>query len=261
MKGIESVCHLAAINGTRYFYERPADVLEVGVRGMLNVLDGCAAEGVGELLLASSSEVYQTPPTVPTDETAPLSIPDLHNPRYSYAGSKLISELMAVHLGRNRVDRVLVFRPHNVYGPDMGWEHVIPQLAVRMHRLLSAQGKVGKLSFPIHGTGDQSRAFVYKEDCVAALMLILAKGEHLNVYNIGTTEEVTIRDLAHRVANLLGVEIEIVQEPAPQGEPLRRCPDIGKLQRLGYIPRFRLDDGLRPTVEWYVAHQPVSSAT
>jgi len=261
LQGMDSVCHLAAINGTEYFYERPADVLEVAVKGMLNVLDGCVAEGVGELLFASSSEVYQSPPAVPTDENVQLSIPDPLNPRYSYAGGKIVSELMAINYGRKHFDRVLIFRPHNVYGPDMGCEHVIPQFTVRLLRLLSTEGKAHKIPVPINGTGEQSRSFIYIEDCVAALMLILEKGDHLNIYNIGTTEEVTIRDLAHRVANLLGAQIEIVPGPAPKGEPLRRCPDISKLQSMGYRPRFRLDDGLRPTVEWYIAHQPVGSAT
>ena len=71
---------------------------------------------------------------MPTDESAPLAIPDPLNPRYSYGGGKLISELMAINYGRKYFDRVLIFRPHNVYGPDMGWEHVVPQFALRLER-------------------------------------------------------------------------------------------------------------------------------
>src|SRR5258708_36598385 len=90
----------------------------------------CRSEGVGPLVLASSSEVYQTPPHVPTDELAPLLVPDPTNPRYSYGGGKIISELMAINYGRKYFARVLIFRPPNVYGPDMGWEQVIPQLPI-----------------------------------------------------------------------------------------------------------------------------------
>ncbi len=107
-------------------------MLEVGVKGMINVIDGCIKENVKELVLASSSEVYQTPEKVPTDETVALSIPDPLNPRYSYGGGKIISELMAINYGRKHFDKVVIFRPHNVYGPDMGWEHVIPQFVLRM---------------------------------------------------------------------------------------------------------------------------------
>ena len=69
VQGVDAVWHLAAINGTEFFYTRPELVLEVAVKGMLNVLDACIAHGVGELFVASSSEVYQTPTRVPTDET------------------------------------------------------------------------------------------------------------------------------------------------------------------------------------------------
>ena len=151
-KGMEEVHHLAFVNGTVFFYKQPDLVLDVGVRGMLNVVDACRKQNIGKLVLASSSEVYQTPPKIPTDESAPLSVPDVLNPRYSYSGGKLISELLAINFGRKHFERVLIFRPHNVYGPDMGFEHVIPQLASR----LQAAGKKqpsGKLRFEIQGSG------------------------------------------------------------------------------------------------------------
>ena len=110
VRGVDGVLHLAAVNGTRHFYEKPEVVLDVGVRGMLNVLDACRSEGVGDLVLASSSEAYQTPPVVPTPEDIPLVVPDVLNPRYSYGGSKLISELLAVNWGRTGFDRVAIFR-------------------------------------------------------------------------------------------------------------------------------------------------------
>ena len=133
MQGADEVHHLAFVNGTEFFYEAPELVLDVGVLGMINVLDACRRHGVGTLVLASSSEVYQTPPNIPTDENVPLVVPDPLNPRYSYGAGKLISEVMAINYGRKFFQRVLIFRPHNVYGPDMGFEHVIPQFALRLH--------------------------------------------------------------------------------------------------------------------------------
>ena len=119
-EGVDAVWHLAAVNGTEFFYSKPELVLDVGVGGMRNVIAAAITRGVRDLFVASSSEVYQTPPRVPTDESVPLSIPDPLNPRYSYAGSKLISELLALNYGRAHFRRVVVFRPHNVYSPDMG---------------------------------------------------------------------------------------------------------------------------------------------
>ena len=132
--GVDSVLHLAYVNGTEYFYEHPELILDIAVRGMLNVLDACRAEKVPELVLASSSEAYHQPPIVPTPEGVPLVVPDPLNPRYSYGGGKLISELMALNWGRKGFERVMIFRPHNVYGPDMGWEHVIPDLGRKVWR-------------------------------------------------------------------------------------------------------------------------------
>ena len=249
-QGMDEVHHLAFVNGTEFFYSQPELVLDVGVRGMVNVIDGCRKHNVGTLILASSSEVYQTPPKVPTAEDAPLSIPDPLNPRYSYGGGKLISELMAINYGRKFFERVLIFRPHNVYGPDMGFEHVIPQFALRLHRLAQAR-KSGPLRFEIQGTGKETRSFCYVDDLVAGVLVMREKGEHLGIYHVGTMDEVAIADLARRVAAAAGRDIELVAGPLAPGGTARRCPDISKLAQLGYKPRVPLYAGLKTTLDWY----------
>lgn len=255
IRGVDSVLHLAYVNGTRFFYEKPELVLEVAVKGMINVLDGCIAENVRDLVLASSSEVYQTPPSIPTDETAPLSVPDVLNPRYSYGGGKIISELLALNYGRSGTcfDRVAVFRPHNVHGPEMGWEHVLPQLAVRIARL-AAQQPEGTLRLPIQGTGAETRSFIHVDDAVAGIVRVIEGGAHLGVYHVGTADEIAIADLARRVATIAGRAIEIVPGPLAKGGTPRRCPDVAKLRALGWAPQLDLDAGLQRTVEWYLAN-------
>lgn len=255
VRGVDGVIHLAAVNGTAYFYSQPELVLEVAVKGMLNVLDACLKHGVRHLVLASSSEVYQTAPTVPTPEAVPLVVPDVFNPRYSYAGGKIISELLAINYGRRHFDRVVVFRPHNVYGPDMGWEHVIPQFAVRMRDLASRVR--GTIPFPIEGSGSETRAFVHIADAVDSILRVIARGEHLGVYHVGNDEEVTVADLARMVARCLGREIEILPGALRPGSAPRRCPDISRLRALGYRPGVPLAEGLPPTVHWCVEHAPV----
>ena len=172
-RGVESVCHLAYVNGTAFFYEKPELVLEVGVKGMVNVLDACIKAKVGELVLASSSEVYQHAARVPTDETVAFNIPDPTNPRYSYAAGKIISEIMALNYGRKHFERVLIFRPHNVYGPDMGWEHVLPQFVLRMKKLKKQTEQ--PIEFPIQGTGKETRSFVFIDDFVDGLAIMLER--------------------------------------------------------------------------------------
>ncbi len=249
-QGMDEVHHLAFVNGTEFFYSQPDLVLDVGVRGMINVVDACRKHNIGKLILASSSEVYQSPPQVPTDETAPLVVPDVLNPRYSYGGGKLISELMAINYGRKYFERVLIFRPHNVYGPDMGFEHVIPQFAMRMKKL-GTQQPGSHLQFHIQGTGEETRSFCYIDDLVAGVMVMRDKGEHLGIYHVGTTEEVTIAHVARCIAEIADNEIDIVPGKLQPGGTMRRCPDISKLENLGYKPRVPLGDGLEPTVDWY----------
>ena len=254
VQSMDEVHHLAFVNGTEFFYSQPELVLDVGVKGMINVVDACKGADVRSLVLASSSEVYQTPPKIPTDETAPLIVPDPTNPRFSYGGGKIISELIAINYGRKFFDRVLIFRPHNVYGPDMGWEHVIPQFALRF-RKAAAQHKTGPLPFEIQGGGKATRSFCHVDDLVRGVMVMRAKGEHLGIYHIGTTEEVTIADLARSVAAHAGRELALKATPAPAGGTDRRCPDIGKLTKLGYAPQVPLAKGLPPTLDWYWANE------
>lgn len=249
-QGVDSICHLAFVNGTEFFYSKPELVLDVGVRGMLNVLDAAIQHNIGELALASSSEVYQTPPVVPTAEDAPLSVPDPLNPRYSYGGGKIISELMAINYGRKYFERVLIFRPHNVYGPQMGFEHVLPQFILRMKKLCATNNS-NPLPFPIQGTGQETRAFVYIDDFIDGVALVLEKGEHLNIYHIGTMEEVPIAEAARLVGRYFGREIEVVPGELAKGGTNRRCPDISKLAALGYRPRYRLEDGMPLIAKWY----------
>jgi dTDP-glucose 4,6-dehydratase/UDP-glucose 4-epimerase len=253
-KGIDVLVHLAFINGTEFFYKKPDLVLDVGVRGMLSVIDACRKNEVGELALASSSEVYQIPPVIPTDETVPLYIPDPFNPRYSYAGGKIISELMAINYGRRVFERVIIFRPHNVYGPDMGWEHVLPQFVLRALENIEKTPS-GPVPFPIQGDGSQTRAFCHIDDFIDGLFCLFEMAAHLNIYNIGNPEEITIRDVAKKVVASFGREARIIPGTKPEGGTPRRCPDISKVRALGYQPQITFDEGLPPVVRWYAENR------
>ena len=253
LKGVDSVIHLAYVNGTKYFYERPSLVLDVAVRGMINIIDGCKKLGVGELYLASSSEVYQTPPLIPTPEEIPLVIPDVTNARYSYGGGKIFCELWASTMCRNDFDKMVVFRPHNVYGPNMGFEHVVPEIICRAYSLARSRGTG---SIAIQGDGRQTRAFIYIDDFVDGVQALIEKGRSMETYNIGTMDEISIGELASKVETLfaLGDAGPSPSLGVPCGSTIRRCPDITKISELGFNPVTSLDEGLRKTVEWYASH-------
>ena len=241
LKNTDAVIHLAYVNGTKYFYSKPVLVLDIAVKGMINIVEGCIKNKIKELYLASSSEVYQTPIKIPTDEEEPLKIPNIFNPRYSYGGGKIITELMGIHYGKKYFKKLIIFRPHNVYGRNMGYEHVIPQF---INRFKSLRGK----NFKIQGSGNEVRSFIYIEDFLDAFNAILKKGKHLNVYNIGTNEKIKIKDLAYKLSKIFNKKIKLRKTSLAQGSTKIRIPNIRKIKKLGFNPKFNLDKGLRKTL-------------
>jgi nucleoside-diphosphate-sugar epimerase len=255
MAGCEAVAHLAYLQGTQTFYAEPRQVLDVAIRGMLNVLTACEATGTASLLLVSSSEAYQVARQVPTPESVPLVVPDVENPRYSYGGGKIACELMALAWARTGVlDRVVIARPHNVYGNDGGYEHVIPEFGRRISTLLDANPGAGVIRFPIQGTGQETRAFCHISDCTDALALLLDESTPSGIYHVGTPEERTIAELVSLIGAHYNRDVKITPGVLPAGSPPRRCPDISKISALGYSPKVSLARGIGPVLDWYREH-------
>jgi nucleoside-diphosphate-sugar epimerase len=256
-QGCATVFHLAAVNGTRFFYEQPERVLDVALRGTLAAVLAAREAGARRFLFASSGEVYHDPPVIPTPEDVRCVVPDPSNPRFSYSGGKLAGELVTRHYLRGAATGAIVFRPHNVYGPAMGFEHVIPNL---VHKIRDAAARAAGGSAParveveLQGTGRETRAFCYVDDAAEAIALLEEKGEPGATYHVGTEEEIAIADLARRLGKLRGLDVVPRAGPAPAGAPLRRCADTRKLRALGFAARTPLDAGLAPTLAWYWDH-------
>ena len=246
LKGVDAVIHLAYVNGTKFFYSKPILILDIATKGIINIIDACVKNKIKELYLASSSEVYQTPNKIPTNEMESLKIPNIYNPRFSYGGGKILTELMGVHYGKKYFNKLIIFRPHNVYGPDMGNEHVIPEFIKRMKKISNK-----KNFFTIKGSGNESRSFIYIDDFVSAFSLLIKKGKHLNIYNIGTTERIKIKNLAKKMSNILKKKILIRKGRIAKGGTKNRCPDIKKIKKLGFRQKILLEQGLRKTIDWY----------
>lgn len=237
-KNVDSVIHLAYINGTKFFYTQPTLVLDVAIKGLMNVIDICINNKIKEIYIASSSEVYQTPMKVPTDEEEMLKIPNVMNPRYSYGGGKILSELVGINYGRKYFKKLVIFRPHNVYSGDMGDNHVIPEFIKRFKKLKNRR-------FKIIGSGNEIRSFIHIDDFVDAFKLIMKKGKHLNIYNIGTNEKITIRDLALKLSKILKKKIKIIKTSKHVGGTNIRMPNIKKIKKLGFKQKISLGEGLK----------------
>ena len=240
---IHCVIHLAYINGTKHFYEKPIDVLNVGLKGIINVLELSKKYNVKKFILASSSEVYQTPNQVPTSENEMLKVPDIYNPRYSYGAGKIISELMTINYGKKYFKKTIIFRPHNVYSGDMGNEHVIPQFVNKIKR--SSNGKI-----KIKGTGKEIRSFIHIEDFINAFDLIFRKGKNLEIYNIGTKEKISIKNLAFLIASVINKKIKLSSTSSYIGNTPLRCPDIKKIKRLGFNQKIKIELGLKKIISY-----------
>ena len=112
----------------------------------------------------------------------------------------------------------------------------------------------------LQGDGSETRAFCYVDDVVDGIIRMWRSGETMNVYHIGSNEEVAIRDLARITAEAMGTRVELIAGPAAAGATPRRCPDIGKMQAIGYAPSVSLVQGIERTVAWYRANPAPTDA-
>jgi UDP-glucose 4-epimerase len=247
------IFHLAFINGTKFFYEIPEKVIEVGIRGTFNIVEFAKERGAKEFYLASSSEVYQEPNKIPTSEKETMKVPDAYNPRYSYGSSKMMSEIICINYLKNILKKLIIFRPHNVYGPNMGNEHVIPNFINNIKKLKSKK----KYIF-IQGTGLETRTFNYIDDFIMGVETLMKKKVKSGTYNIGDKNEITIKRLLKILMNIMNVSLNIKSKKITKGSVKRRRPDIKKISKYGYRPRVNLKDGLKKTVNWYLNNSPNS---
>jgi nucleoside-diphosphate-sugar epimerase len=247
----DEVYHLAAIIGVANVMAKPHDVLRINALTMISLLEwGMRGGGARKILFSSTSEAYAwtqlaLPLPVPTPEDVPLALTDLANPRSSYAGSKIFGELAMHQYSRIFGTPFVTVRFHNVYGPRMGFDHVIPQLFQRARK---AEGTLEVYS------ADHRRAFCHVNDavemCIRAMRHPEAKAATLNVGN--DREEVTIADLAEKVVAWCGKKLTLVPVPATHDPIRRRCPDISRAKALlDYTPRIDLREGLDATLRWY----------
>ena len=250
----DGVYHLAALNGTRNFYERPYTVMRVGILTLMNMLEWCRPENCGAFLFSSSSETYagtfnryldEHPEYLPSAEDIPLTVDDVMNARWSYGGSKIAGELLTVNYCRTEKIPFKIVRYHNIYGARMGFEHVLPEFFKRIYDRIDP--------FPIYG-GEETRAFCYVTDGVKATEAVMLSSKCDNeIIHIGNSaEEIKIIDLLKMVLDTTDFHPSIEIKEAPRGCVMRRCPSTEKLFELtGYRATTPLREGLAKMYSWY----------
>jgi nucleoside-diphosphate-sugar epimerase len=254
-KDFDQIYHLAAINGTKWFYKLPYENLRINTLTVLFLLDWITTlEKKPKILFTSTCETYAGALeafgqlTIPTPEDVPRVISDIHNPRWSYAASKIVGEMSVIHYAQTHNTPAVVVDPHNFYGPREGYDHVIPEMIVRILKRVDP--------FPIYGA-DQTRAYCYVDDAVRALQLVMESpvtdAHPVQTFHIGVPVEVTARELAEHLFEIAGWKPNAIDaQPAPQGSVMRRAADTTKIQnQLGWKPKIDLKEGLRRSFEWY----------
>jgi len=245
----EVVYHLAAAVGVKLIVEQPVHTIETNVHGTEVVLKH-ANKKKKLVVLASTSEVYGKSTDVPFREGAELVLGATVKHRWAYACSKLLDEFLALAYWKERKLPVIIVRLFNTVGPRQTGQYgmVLPTF---VRQALSGH------PITVFGDGRQSRSFTYVGDVVEALVALPAEPRAIGeVFNIGNTSEVTIRELAERVKQLAGSSSQIQYVPYDEAyeagfeDMPRRVPDISKIRTLlGYAPRLELDDIIRTVIE------------
>jgi UDP-glucose 4-epimerase len=245
------VYHLAAAVGVRLIVERPGHTLLTNVEGTENVLEYCA-RFEKRVLIASSSEVYgDHREETPLAEDARRIYGPTTARRWAYADSKAMDEFLALALHEERDLDCVIVRLFNTVGPRQSGQYgmVIPRMVER-----ALSGK----PIEVHGDGTQTRCFCHVEDVIAALHgLVEAPVTAGEIYNVGSTESIRIRDLAERIRAMTGSDSQIVfvsyDDVYPQGvveEMLHRVPSIEKIgATIGWRPQRSLDEILGDVIE------------
>jgi nucleoside-diphosphate-sugar epimerase len=231
---------LAALNGTGRFYTQPHTVLINSTIPTLTVLNKYA--NLAPIVYSSSSEVYASTIelldwVVPTDESVPIAIQNVHNPRWSYATAKLFGEIALISAAHELGAIGAIVRYHNVYGPDMGVDHFVPDFISRCQKGV----------IQLNGS-EQTRAFMYIEDAVDGTILAARNCTDLiPIFHLGSSEELSILEAARIVLKEMGIEnqeIELLQ--APEGSVTRRCADPLKAKNvMGWSADISFSEGIR----------------
>ena len=239
----EAIAHLAARAGVRPSIQHPQLYYDTNVNGTLHLLDAARVTGVERFVFASSSSVYGISKTVPFSEDQHLT--QTISP---YAATKIAGEFLCStysHLYQVRVDTLRYF---TVYGPRQRPDLAIHQFARRIY----AGQPIDQF-----GDGTTRRDYTYIDDVIQGTIAALNyDGPHFDIFNLGESETIQLKDLIAAIENALGKKAKINRLPEQPGDMPSTCADISKARKLlGYNPITRLSDGLPRFMEWFLRNQ------
>ena len=255
MAEVSSCYHLAASLGVEKINSEPIKSLEANLKGSEIVLNSAANNGI-RTLLASSSEVYGRNPSMPLTEESDRVLGSPKVARWSYSEAKAIDEFYAFELNKKDAFKVTIARLFNTVGPGQSGTYgmVLPRFI---------KAAISNQPLLVYGDGNQSRSFCSASDVVVALDDLMGTSESIGqAYNIGSTNEISIKDLATKVIELTNSKSQIVFKKHSDvfgddfEEPARRVPDISKISKaIGWKPKKSLDEIILEVAEYLKANE------
>ena len=247
-QGHDIIFHLAArVAGIGYNSTHPATMLHDNLALTLTALEAARIGGVKRFQYVSSACVYPRHCTIPTPETEGFS-GDPEPTNFGYGWAKRMGEVLARTYGDEHGLEVSIVRPYNGYGPrdnfDPETSHVIPAL---IKRVVGGEDPV-----VVWGDGSSTRSFLYVEDFARGLLEAGEKYPVADPVNIGSDEEISIKDLVKLIIEISGSQAKISFDTSkPNGQPRRNCDTRKAREKVGFTARVPLREGLKKTIEWY----------
>jgi len=244
----------AKVGGIHANDHYPADFIRDNLQIQVNVIDSAWRSGTRKLVFLGSSCIYPKLATQPIREDALLTGP-LEPTNEWYAVAKIAGIKMCQAYRRQYGFNAISLMPTNLYGPgdnfDLQNSHVLPALIRRFHEAReSDDGEV-----VVWGTGTPRREFLHVDDLARAVVFLMRTYEEGDIVNVGCGSDVSIRELAETVAEVVGFRGRIRFDASkPDGTP-RKLLDVGRISALGWSPRIGLREGITSTFQWYLEHQ------
>jgi len=243
LRGVDIVCHLAAVTSVQQSVRDPVFTTEANLVGTLNVLQAAKALKAERVVFASSAAVYGRPRTFPIAEDAIVS------PISPYGASKAASELYLRSFVENHGIEAVSLRYFNVYGPRQTASQYSGAISIFAKRALNQQ------PLQIFGDGSQTRDFIFVSDVVDATMASLEMTPENRTFNIASGNETTVLELARAIQRITGSTTGLEFLPLRTGDIPRSVADTARAKKeLGFEARTSLEDGLSATIGWFM-HQ------
>jgi len=244
----------AKVGGILANNTHPADFLSDNLRIQVNLMDAARDAGVDRLLFLGSSCIYPRLAEQPIRESSLLT-GALEPTNDAYAIAK-IAGILQVQANRRQHGRHWISAmPTNLYGPndnfDLQSSHVLPALIRRFHEAKES----GANEVVLWGTGTPLREFLHVDDLAAATLFLLENYDSAETINVGVGEDVTIRELAELVADVVGYDGALVQDASKPDGTHRKLLDVSKINNLGWKARIPLRDGIAATYKWFLEHR------